>query len=373
MLANDVFCAVVWGPDILGLRAYPVALDQALLFQTLVLGMAAGVDFVVGDPWGWYHPVQAMGAVITAYSQRVLDWEKRWQLPPVVMKLAGVGLGCLLVLGSGGLSWLGLQGLGLISPWLRYPVELVLLASCFAGRSLRRAAEDVLAVLHDLPVARDRLAMYVGRDTQQLSRVDIQRAVLETVSENAIDGVLAPLFYALVGACFGAAAPLTLAYKAASTLDSMVGYRTAPYRDLGWFSAQFEDVLTWLPCRLSVLMVAVLSVRFAGRFAGQKTGWFSGHIWRSPPQVLRLCWRDARSDPSPNAGWSECAYAAALGVQLGGANTYRGQLKVKPLLGDDSRPITPKVIDEALWITRWCFLIGLGLGMWSVVMFATIW
>lgn len=364
MLANDVFCAVVWGPDILSLGAYAVALDQALLFQTLVLGMAAGVDFVVGDPWSWYHPVQAMGAVITAYSQRMLAWEKRWQLPPLVMKLAGVGLGCLLVLGSGGLSWLGLQGLGLVSPWFRYPVELVLLASCFAGRSLRRAAEDVLAVLEDLPVARDRLAMYVGRDTQQLSGGEIQRAVLETVSENAIDGVLAPLFYALVGACFGAAAPLALAYKSASTLDSMVGYRTAPYRDLGWFSAQFEDVLTWLPCRLSVLMVAVLSVRCVVPKTGQLGG--------SPCQVLRLCWRDARSDPSPNAGWSECAYAAALGVQLGGANTYRGQLKVKPLLGDDIRPITPKVIAEALWITRWCFLIGLGLGMLALVTFATI-
>ncbi|PSR15774.1 cobalamin biosynthesis protein, partial [filamentous cyanobacterium CCP3] len=155
---------------------------------------------------------------------------------------------------------------------------------------------------------------------------------------------LAPLFYALVGAFSPlGGVPVALAYKAASTLDSMVGYREAPYTHLGWFSARLEDRLTWLPCRLAVLTVALLSGR--------------------PRHVLRLCRRDAPADPSPNAGWSECAYAAALGVQLGGQNVYRGQLKEKPLLGDATVPITGDRIDQALALTRRAFLLWMGLGV----------
>lgn len=304
--------------------------------------LAALIDFIVGDPWGWPHPVQAMGGLISRYCQLFI----RRDLPPLVMKIAGIGLTLLLVVGTAALSAWSLTWLNTISPLLAWLLSVVWLASCFAGRSLRRAAEEVLDILNqpeqDLQAARNQLAMYVGRDTQLLSRREIRRAVLETVSENAVDGVLAPLFYALVGGLFGLAAPVALAYKAASTLDSMVGYRDAPYTDLGWCSAQFEDGLTWLPCRLSVLTIALLSGR--------------------PGYVLRLCWRDARADPSPNAGWSECVYAAALGVQLGGVNTYQGKLKAKPTLGDAVQPITDRVIAQALSLTRWSFWLGLGLG-----------
>lgn len=315
---------------------------RALWFEPMaILLAAAGLDFAVGDPWGWPHPVQAMGWVIGAYSQKAIQAK----LPPRVMKLAGIILAILVIGGSGLFAWGLLRSLDLISPWLQSMAEGGLLASCFAGRSLRRAAEDVLKPLsrQDLPLARERLSRYVGRDTQTLSAVAVRRAVLETVSENAIDSVLAPLFYAILGAFWGVSGPVAIAYKAASTLDSMVGYRELPYTHLGWFSARLEDVLTWFPCRLSVLTVALLS--------GQ------------PRHVLRLCWRDARADPSPNAGWSECAYAAALGVQLGGPNTYRGKLKVKPCLGDPNRVITDEVIASALRLTRWSFLIGLAIGI----------
>lgn len=319
--------------------------SEGIWLQAAILLAAAGLDFVLGDPWRWPHPVQAMGKVISAYSQLIL----RLPLASWAMRIGGVGLGCLLIGGSGLLSGYGLWALGLISSSLQTVTAVVMLASCFAGRSLRRAAEEVLEPLakEDLPQARSRLAMYVGRDTEQLTAEEVRRAVLETVSENAIDGVLAPLFYAVVGTWLGIAVPLAMAYKAASTLDSMVGYREAPYADLGWFSAQFEDRLTWLPCRLSVVTIALLSGR--------------------PSHVLRQCFHDAGADPSPNAGWSECAYAAALGVQLGGPNTYRGQLKVKPLLGEDTRPITDEVIAAALRLTRLSFLIGLMVGAVGLV------
>ncbi|MEO0769104.1 MAG: adenosylcobinamide-phosphate synthase CbiB [Cyanobacteria bacterium J06649_4] len=323
-----------------------------------ILLLAATLDYVVGDPWGWPHPVQAMGKVINIYRH----WAIARAFSPRVMKVAGVGLAFLVIGGTALVSGAGLTLIGRLSPALRFLAEVILLASCFAGRSLRAAAEDVLGTLRSalknaasqssdttgedgLSQARERLAMYVGRDTETLSAVEIRRAVLETVSENAIDGVLAPLFYAILGGLVGWAVPVALAYKAASTLDSMVGYREAPYTDLGWFSARLEDALTWLPCRLSVLTIALLSGR--------------------PGSVLSICWRDARADPSPNAGWSECVYAAALGVQLGGVNTYRGKQKVKPLLGDANREITADVIEEAFQITRLSFLVGMTAGIAS--------
>jgi adenosylcobinamide-phosphate synthase len=236
-----------------------------------------------------------------------------------------------------------------LHPLLGLAAETVLLASCLAGRSLRRAAAAVLAPLDrgDLATARDRLALYVGRDTASLDEGEIRRAVLETVSENATDGVLAPLFYALLGAALPlGSVPLALAYKAASTLDSMVGYREPPYTYLGWCSARLEDGLTWLPCRLTVITIALLSGR--------------------PRRVWALCRRDAAADPSPNAGWSECAYAAALGVQLGGPNTYRGQVKVKPLLGDATVPITGDRIAQALGLTRRAVVLWVALGVGGI-------
>ncbi len=310
--------------------------------RALVLVLAAGLDRLVGDPWGWPHPVQAIGQAIAWGS----DGIQRLKLPPWAERGLGVILGLSVILSSGLAGWVVVRLAGMIHPAMGMVVEVVLLASCFAGRSLRRAAEEVLTPLTagDMPTARKTLALYVGRDTENLDEPEILRAVLETVSENATDGVLAPLFYALAGAFLPwGSLPVALAYKAASTLDSMVGYRQAPYTHLGWFSARFEDVLTWLPCRLTVLTIALLS--------GQ------------PRHVLRLCRRDAPADPSPNAGWSECAYAAALGVQLGGRNIYRGQIKDKPLLGDAVVDITSDRVFAALALTRRAALLWLGLGV----------
>jgi adenosylcobinamide-phosphate synthase len=119
----------------------------------------------------------------------------------------------------------------------------------------------------------------------------------------------------------------------------MVGYRSPPYTYLGWFSARLEDCLTWLPCRLTVITLALLSGK--------------------PLHVWRICQRDAIKDSSPNSGWSECCYAAILGVQMGGTNWYRGIASYKPLLGDAIYAIAPTHIQKALQLTRYCFLLWL--------------
>ncbi len=329
-------------------RTHVTYLLSAHLYYFLFI--AAYLDYLIGDPWECLHPVQVMGWFIHRFTQTAL----KYCLHPDSRRLAGVVLCWGLILGTAIVSWLLIDVCQWLHPWWGMAVRSIALASCFAGKSLRKAAEDVVAAIKtdDLAAARSQLRMYVGRDTDKLTIPDIYRAILETITENAVDGVMAPLFYAIVGAFIPAigAVPLAMAYKAASTLDSMVGYRREPYADLGWCSAKTEDVLTWLPCRLTVLTLSIISGK--------------------PLIVWRLCWRDARQDPSPNSGWSECAYAAALGVQVGGINYYRGQIQEKPLLGDATRSISPEIIEQALNLTRYSFLLWLGLlAIWSSVDF----
>lgn len=297
--------------------------------------VASILDFAIGDPWGWPHPVRAMGWAIAQATSFIF----RHVRAPAAQRLAGTFLTVCLLAVSAAIGWGSIWVAYSLNYWLGLATESILLASCFAGRSLRDAAIAVLTPLQagDTERARSVLSLYVGRDTENLEPPEILRAILETVSENSTDGAIAPIFYAILGG-----APLALAYKAASTLDSTIGYIEAPYTDLGWFSAKLEDALSWLPCRLTVAIVALLS--------------------RHPLKVWRLCCRDAPKDPSPNAGWSECAFAASLGVQMGGINTYRGQIKSKPLLGEPQRPITPEVIVEALSIMQWSILILFVLG-----------
>jgi adenosylcobinamide-phosphate synthase len=307
---------------------------------SVVLILAASLDYLIGDPWNWIHPVQVMGWFISRLTKLAL----KYCHDSLTQRLAGIALTILLVIGSGVIGWLIIQCAIWVDPILGIFLESILLASCFALKSLRTAAQTVLKPLElgDINRSRSLLSNFVGRDTQNLTSLEILRAVLETVTENATDGVMAPLFYAIIGAFVPFVRPstLALAYKASSTLDSMIGYREVPFIYLGWFSARLEDCLTWLPCRLTVITLALLS--------------------RKPMKVIKICQRDAPKDSSPNSGWSECAYAAILGVQMGGTNWYRGVAKVKPLLGDAIHPITSNSIQTSLKLTRYSFLLWLG-------------
>ncbi len=297
---------------------------------------ASIIDYIIGDPWGWPHPVRLMGWVIALGKNMIL----RYIRTATGQKIAGTLLAILMIGGSGLGSW-GLVYLAFqLNYWLGLMLQCILLASCFAGKSLRDAAIAVLLPLEagDLSQARTTLSSYVGRDTDNLDRTEVLRAVLETVAENATDGVIAPLFYAAIGGL-----PLAIAYKTASTLDSMIGYRESPYTYLGWFSAKLEDILTWLPCRYTVLSIAILS----------------GH----PYKIWQICCRDAPKDPSPNSGWSECAFAAALGVQLGGISTYKGIAKYKPLLGNATQSIDIETIKQATQLMQISVLLLLAIAI----------
>ncbi|WP_338038756.1 adenosylcobinamide-phosphate synthase CbiB [Neosynechococcus sphagnicola] len=248
-------------------------MNHGSLSTVVPLVLAALLDFWIGDPWGWLHPVQVMGWAIAGYTH----WVFQHCYQPLTLRVAGTFLGLALVIGSGVIGWGIVTFAAQIHPLLGIGTQSILLASCLAARSLRAAAVDVLTPLEqgNLPQARRQLQQYVGRDTEHLEAAEILRAILETVTENATDGVMAPLFYGLLGAALPGvgSVPLALAYKAASTLDSTVGYREPPYTYLGWFSARMEDGLTWVPCRLTILTLALI----AGK----------------PRTVWRLCWRDA--------------------------------------------------------------------------------
>ena len=324
------------------------------MMSILVLIFAASLDYLIGDPETWLHPVQVIGWVISYLTKFALNISYN---RPAIQRFLGIILGIIVIVGSGIISWFLIETAASIHLLLGITLEIILLASCFALKSLRAACDAVVQplIIGNISQARSTLSNYVGRDTENLTQSEILRAVLETVTENATDGVMAPLFYAIVGAFipFIGPVPLAVAYKASSTLDSMVGYREAPYTYLGWFSARFEDCLTWIPCRLTVITLALLSLQ--------------------PQRVWKICSQDAVKDLSPNSGWSECAYAAILGVQMGGTNWYRGVAKHKPLLGKSIYPITLDSLTQALQITRVCFLLWLGGGTsllflaWEVV------
>ena len=281
---------------------------------------AAGLDRLIGDPRWCPHPVVVMGWWISRLRRLAEAWAGD---RPGALRLAGLLITLLLVGGSGLAGW-GLERLAVAQP-ATTPLLLIALASALAGRSLEQAVRAVLAPLPmDLGAARRALGWIVGRDTAELEPGEILRAAAETASENAVDGLFAPLFWMAAGALVWSASglqgpgPLALAwgFKAASTLDSMLGYRSGRLRWLGTAGARLDDLLVWLPCRLVALSLPLVA----------------GHGLRSGWRLWRLARRDGAPDPSPNAGLSQAAYAHCTGVQLGGLNRYGDQLKAKPLL-----------------------------------------
>ncbi|MCP9848213.1 adenosylcobinamide-phosphate synthase CbiB [Cyanobium sp. Morenito 9A2] len=320
----------------------------------LLVACACGLDRLVGDPHRWLHPVQVMGWVITDLRRLGEAWAGD---RPAALRLAGVLITLVLVGGSAATA-LAVEHLALALPGLGLPLMMIGLASALAGRSLEQAVEGVLAALDgdDLEQARERLGWIVGRDVEGLPEAEILRGAAETASENAVDGLFAPLFWMLLGGLLwplGGPGPLALAwsFKATSTLDSMLGYRRGRLRWLGTAGARLDDGLTWLPCRLVALGLGLL--------AGQ------------PIKRLQQALADGASDPSPNAGVSQAAYAHALGLRLGGANRYGGQWVDKPVVGAGLAPVTAAGVRSLLGRSRQLEALWLGISL-GVALAATL-
>ena len=338
----------------------------------LVVG-ACALDRLVGDPRWCLHPVVVMGWWISRLRRLA---ERHAQRSPWKLRWAGVLITLLLVGGSALVGW-GLERLALsaaqrVTSAVADPLALlwavlmclalgIALASALAGRSLEQAVLAVLQALAlgDLPLARQRLAWIVGRDTANLDASEVLRAAAETASENAVDGLFAPLFWMLVGAglwstgALSAPGPLAMAwgFKAASTLDSMLGYRRGTLRWLGTAGARLDDLLVWLPCRLVLVSLPVVAC------VGPRQAW----------RQIRAARRDGAADPSPNAGRSQAAYAQVVGVQMGGANRYGSDVRHKPLLAAGAPPVSTGAVEAILQLTvrlerLWLLLVAIATG-----------
>ncbi|WP_163559591.1 adenosylcobinamide-phosphate synthase CbiB [Halomonas sp. NO4] len=286
------------------------SLEPLSLALLSLVGVSVLLDLAVGDPHRLPHPVVGMGRVI-AYLERA--WNRG---SPRMRRWRGAGLTATLVVGTFGLTWSALALLSLVHPWLALAAELWLVTTALSIKGLVDAARAVAVPLAggDLPAAREELAMIVGRDTEHLEEAELARGAVETVAENTVDGITAPLFWALLGG-----APLALAYKAVNTLDSMVGYRNARYADFGYASARLDDLANWLPARLTALTLWLAAWAMPG---ARRRG------------ALAATWRQAPRHPSPNAGWPEAMVAQLLGVQLGGTNHYAGVASHRAVLGE---------------------------------------
>jgi adenosylcobinamide-phosphate synthase len=286
------------------------------------MGVGAALDAIVGDPRRW-HPVAGFGRFAGTVERRLYEPSRR----------SGVGFVALAV-GAPVAAAAVVARLTRDKPIVRAAATAAVTWAVLGGTSLRREATAMADALDngDLDQARERLPNLCGRDPSHLDEKELARATVESVAENTSDAVVGPLVWGAI-----AGLPGLVGYRAVNTLDAMVGHRSERYREFGWAAARLDDVANLVPARLTALLT-VLAARRPGQAAD---------AWR----------RDGHRHPSPNAGQCEAAFAGALGIRLGGRNTYAGRIEHRPHLNEAGRPPEPSDIRQA---TRLSTVVGLG-------------
>ena len=301
------------------------------------------LDALFGDPAWLPHPVVYMGKAISKLEKFL-----RPRLPktPQGELLGGAIVAFCLPVGTFLLTGLVCWGAARLHPLLGLAVQMFWCGQALAARGLVQESTNVYKELKkpDLPGARKAVSRIVGRDTAELTAEGVTKAAVETVAENASDGVIAPLLYMLIGG-----APLALTYKAINTMDSMLGYKNEKYLYFGRVPAKLDDVANYIPSRLAGLLW-VAAAALTGNSA--RGAW---KIWR----------RDRRRHASPNSAQTESACAGALGVQLAGPAWYFGQYYPKLTIGDALRPIEPEDILRAnqMMVAESILALAIGLGL----------
>ena len=296
------------------------------------LGIAALIagyllDLMLGDPEWLYHPVRLIGKYISFAEKRLRKRGGNLRIGALILTIsttlatmaAAALILWLLRLAGDVPLFIGMA----LMDWMGIAVTCMAKEARGVGRALKLGVGP----------ARKQVARIVGRDTENLNEEEIIKATVETVAENTTDGVISPILYALIGG------PVLLwGYKAVNTLDSMVGYMDEKYRNIGWSSAKLDDVLNFIPARLTALLMAL-----AARLTGL-----------DGKNALRIVRRDHANHKSPNSAWSEAAAAGALHIQLGGTHLYFGKPVEKPTIGDDDRPAEEediRKVNRLLYVT----------------------
>ena len=269
--------------------------------------IAVGLDFLIGDPYCFPHPVKLMGKIITLeekLARKVAKTKKTLKWSGFVIVIINIFLGFII-------PFTILKALS-FNKIVFSIVNIYFIYSMISARCLHKEAMLVLKALNQsLDKGRNRLSYIVGRDTKNLNRVEIISGTVETVAENTSDGVIGPLFYIVLSV------PIGFVYKFVNTMDSMLGYKNEEYIDLGYFPARLDDLFNLIPSRITaLLMIITSSFRF-----NRKNG-------------MKIFKRDRKNHNSPNSGYPESAVAGLLGIELGGSHYYKGILVYKHTIGD---------------------------------------
>ena len=286
----------------------------------LALLIGCALDALIGDPEWFPHPVRFIGRYISFCEGKLRARGGNLRRGAVLLTASTV---LITMAATALLMWL----LSLMGRW---PLLVGMALVNWMGLSARCLAHEAVGVKRALSsggveAGRRQVARIVGRDTNELTEREIICATIETVAENTTDGVISPLLYSAIGGPV-----LMMGFKAASTLDSMVGYLDPKYRDIGWSSARLDDVLNYLPARLCAVLMCLAA----------------GMMRLDMKRALATVRRDHANHKSPNCAWSEAAAAGALGILLGGTHMYFGKPVVKPTIGDDLRAPEPGDIDR---------------------------
>ena len=327
--------------------------------ESYVLIFAYVLDVVIGDPRQIPHPVRIIGWAIN---------KAEGQLRKMFKKTKGQRFGGILlvfIITGGTYLICNIINRALISYsefaigyYVAFFMLSYLVSTTLATRELIKSAESVIDALinNKIKDARAKLSLIVGRDTDNLDKNGISKATIETLAENASDGIIAPIFYFVIGGF-----PLAMTYKAVNTLDSMVGYKNAKYKNFGWAAARLDDIANFVPARITGVLIVMASivVKFMGRNG------FKG------VSALKIMLRDGRKHESPNSGIPEAAMAGALGVSLGGPSMYDGVIIEKPFIGEERQKTDYLLASkEAVILTKITSFLGLfcalaGMGLWK--------
>ena len=293
------------------------------------------LDTIIGDPYKLPHPIRWIGSFISILEKLCRKIARN----NTMLMILGAILAIVVISVSGGITLLVLK----LSSFNKYAYTTVSAIICYymlAGKSLKTESMKVYKAFenNDTEGARKAVSMIVGRDTQSLTKEGIIKAAVETVAENSSDGVIAPLIYMLIFGPVGG-----VVYKAVNTMDSMIGYVEEKYFYIGKFAAKLDDVLNYIPARVSGILVIISA--FVLRYDYKN--------------AFRIFKRDRRKHASPNSAQTESAMAGALGVQLAGDAVYFGKVVKKPTIGDDIRPVEAEDIKRANNLVDLSTLLGL--------------
>ncbi len=302
------------------------------------------LDFMIGDPRNFPHPVVIIGKVIS-FGEKLI---RKIFKGKTGQRIGGIFLVIFVVGGTYLITHIIVSVSYRIHPYISILLQIIILYMTVSIKSLKQHSDAVSKPLKngDLEQAREKLGMIVGRDTDKLNEKEITRGVVETVAENTVDGIVSPLFYAFIGG-----APLALAYKAVNTLDSMVGYKEERFLYLGWASARFDDFANYIPARLAGILFLIPAI-------------FSSQGIKASFQTII---RDAKKHPSPNGGITEAAVAGALGVKLGGTNYYFGKPSYRAEIGNEIVVLNTEHINAVLKLMYSVTFLFIALGLFVTI------